>query len=160
MDGAASDTGIPVVISSRYRPNCAALSEVPRAASTMSLGRRVAMALLNFSMWRASAACVRASTAGCCRISSNMRDIPAIIGENGRIMVLLTLMLAPLFAAEVNLWPDVAPGAQQEVWVERGKGTVDRAVSNVHQPTLTVYLPAKEVATGAAVVIAPGGGFE
>jgi len=75
-------------------------------------------------------------------------------------MVLLTLMLATVFAAEVNLWPDVPPGAQPEVWVERGKGTVDRAVSNVHQPTLTVYLPAKEVATGAAVVIAPGGGFE
>ena len=40
MDGAASETGIPVVISSKYRPNCAALSEVPRAASTISRGRR------------------------------------------------------------------------------------------------------------------------
>ena len=28
-----------MVISSRYRPNVAALSDVPRAASTMSLGR-------------------------------------------------------------------------------------------------------------------------
>src|SRR5882724_316131 len=81
---------------------------------------------------------------------------------------LLILSFAPVFAGGapevVNLWPGVAPGSpagvQQEVWVERGKGSVDRAVSNVHEPTLTVYLPASEIATGAAVVIAPGGGFE
>jgi len=63
----------------------------------------------------------------------------------------------------VDLWPGGAPGsagiAGKEVWVERGKRTVDRAVSSVHQPTLTVYLPGAESATGAAVVIAPGGGY-
>ncbi|HKZ68146.1 MAG TPA: hypothetical protein VJ111_17385, partial [Chitinophagaceae bacterium] len=31
--------------------------------------------------------------------------------------------------------------------------------SNIHHPSVTVYLPAKEKATGAAVVIAPGGGY-
>jgi endo-1,4-beta-xylanase len=31
-------------------------------------------------------------------------------------------------------------------------------VSNIHNPTLTLYLPPKEEATGAAVVICPGGG--
>src|SRR5262249_60723337 len=31
-------------------------------------------------------------------------------------------------------------------------------VTNVHNPTLTVFLPPKDKATGAAVVIAPGGG--
>jgi acetyl esterase/lipase len=59
----------------------------------------------------------------------------------------------------INLWPDAATVAGTEVWVERGKGTVDRAVSSVHQPAITVYLPERENATGAAVVIAPGGGF-
>ena len=31
-------------------------------------------------------------------------------------------------------------------------------VSNIHQPTLTLYLPAKEQSTGCAVIVAPGGG--
>jgi endo-1,4-beta-xylanase len=34
----------------------------------------------------------------------------------------------------------------------------ERVVSSVHRPSLTVYLPSKDTATGAAVVIAPGGG--
>lgn len=45
----------------------------------------------------------------------------------------------------VLLWPDGAPGA---------KGTDDG-----DKPTLTIYLPEKEKATGAAVVIFPGGGY-
>jgi len=61
------------------------------------------------------------------------------------------------------LWDGVAPGSegatQEEVWVERGKGYVDRSVANVHKPTLTVYLPIAEHASGAAVIIAPGGGY-
>ncbi len=32
-------------------------------------------------------------------------------------------------------------------------------VYNVSQPTLTAYLPPKEMATGTAVIVAPGGGF-
>ncbi len=59
----------------------------------------------------------------------------------------------------IQLWPGIPANGGEEVWVERGKGIVDRAVSNVHQPTLTVYLPPKGKANGAAVVIAPGGGF-
>jgi len=31
-------------------------------------------------------------------------------------------------------------------------------VSNIHHPSLTVYLPPKDKATGAAVIVAPGGG--
>lgn len=34
----------------------------------------------------------------------------------------------------------------------------DRVISSVHNPSITVYLPARDKATGAAVVIAPGGG--
>lgn len=43
------------------------------------------------------------------------------------------------------LWPDGAPGA---------KGAEDG-----DKPSLTIYLPEKEKATGAAVVIFPGGGY-
>jgi acetyl esterase/lipase len=43
------------------------------------------------------------------------------------------------------LWPDGAPGA-------KGEAEGDK-------PTLTIYVPAPEKATGAAVVICPGGGY-
>ena len=43
------------------------------------------------------------------------------------------------------LWPNGAPGA---------KGNEDG-----DKPSLTIYLPSKEKATGAAVVICPGGGY-
>ncbi|MCU0918433.1 MAG: alpha/beta hydrolase [Planctomycetes bacterium] len=43
------------------------------------------------------------------------------------------------------LWPDGAPGA-------KGNAEGDK-------PTLTIYLPAPDKATGAAVVICPGGGY-
>lgn len=58
------------------------------------------------------------------------------------------------------LWPNGAPGSEgktgEEVVRIAEKG--DHVVSNVHKPSITIYLPAKEKATGAGVVIAPGGG--
>jgi acetyl esterase/lipase len=64
---------------------------------------------------------------------------------------------------EVLLWPGGAPGSESitagNVVVDRGKdGARNRSVTLVHKPSLTVYLPPKEKATGAAVVICPGGG--
>jgi endo-1,4-beta-xylanase len=63
----------------------------------------------------------------------------------------------------VDLYPGAAPGSEgiheEEVWVERGKGIVDRSVAHVHQPTLTAYLPIAEKNTGVAMVVAPGGGY-
>jgi acetyl esterase/lipase len=61
--------------------------------------------------------------------------------------------------AEVRLWPEGAPGSAH--WripeqVSAGPGG-DRVVSNVSDPTLSVFLPDPELATGTAVVIAPGG---
>lgn len=56
--------------------------------------------------------------------------------------------MAPAPAEEqpaLKLWPDAAPGAL---------GTADKDV-----PTLTPFLPAKEKATGAAMVVCPGGGY-
>jgi len=63
------------------------------------------------------------------------------------------------------LWPNGAPGSEgqtsEEVVKETGgNGVLSRQVSNIHNPSLLVYLPEKDKATGAAVVIAPGGGHQ
>jgi acetyl esterase/lipase len=83
------------------------------------------------------------------------------------ILWVALLSTAPCLAAdepvEVPLWPGGAPGSEGittgNVFVDQGKnGKVSRSVTQVHNPSLTVYLPAKEKANGAAVVICPGGG--
>lgn len=53
------------------------------------------------------------------------------------------------------LWSGGAPGFESRR-NEPEKG--DKYISNVHQPSITVYLPQKEKATGMAVLICPGGG--
>lgn len=63
----------------------------------------------------------------------------------------------------IPVYPGKIPGSKptpadyKEV-EDPGKDGVLR-VSRVSQPTLAVYLPAKEKATGAAVIICPGGGY-
>ncbi|MBP8303364.1 MAG: dienelactone hydrolase family protein [Phycisphaerae bacterium] len=61
----------------------------------------------------------------------------------------------------IQIWPGVAPGSENWTQAEgaiKGSDGEDRTV-NVVTPTLTVYLPEKGKATGAGVLIAPGGGF-
>ena len=84
----------------------------------------------------------------------------------GSYFALLTLQAA-LFAqpATVNLWSDpakTAPASEiKETWTDRGKnGVVDRSVTFVTVPDLTVYLPLKEKNTGVGIIICPGGGYE
>jgi len=75
----------------------------------------------------------------------------------------LWLCALSAFAAEpevIYLWPGGAPGseskaAEEAVRVSPGN---DHVVSAVHRPSITPYLPPKGTGTGAAVVIAPGGG--
>jgi acetyl esterase/lipase len=56
----------------------------------------------------------------------------------------------------IPLWPNGAPGFESR----RGEPELakDYWVRNIHNPSITVFLPPKEKATGAAVVICPGGG--
>lgn len=60
---------------------------------------------------------------------------------------------------ELRLWPGEAPGSEQWSLPESVSRSAagDRVVTNVSEPTLTVFLPDPSVATGAAAVIAPGG---
>ncbi len=91
-----------------------------------------------------------------------------------RAVLVVVLMLGggfALVAAETNrpsfqlaLWSSNAlphlESAPPEVSVERGAPEKpDRSFRNVTWPTLTVYLPEADKATGTAVVICPGGGY-
>jgi acetyl esterase/lipase len=83
--------------------------------------------------------------------------------------VLVLLLLACLVQAQdkpavLNVWPGKVPGETGDIGPEKlqeprpGQKKVER-LTNVSKPTLTVYRPAKDRDTGAAVVIAPGGGY-
>ena len=56
----------------------------------------------------------------------------------------------------IPLWKNGAPGFENRK--NEPEQAKDWWVRSVHNPSLTVFLPAKEKATGAAVVICPGGG--
>src|ERR1035441_6709133 len=60
----------------------------------------------------------------------------------------------------IPIWPaaKLAPeaAAQHEVITENAAH--EHTVTNIHNPTITAYLPPPEKATGVAIVIAPGGG--
>lgn len=84
-----------------------------------------------------------------------------------RLVVALPFLLIPslVFAEdqpkEIPLWPNGAPGFEKykdEKEVKTVQGS-EYKITNVHNPTITIFLPPKEKANGAAVVIAPGGGF-
>lgn len=82
-----------------------------------------------------------------------------------RILISLLVVAAPLFAADsapnvpsVPLWANGAPGS--EARRQEPEKVVNGSISNVHNPSLLVYLPPKDKATGAAVIVAPGGGHQ
>jgi endo-1,4-beta-xylanase len=78
---------------------------------------------------------------------------------------ILTLFVAATAVAaergeEIRLWPNGAPGSEGETAAEVFKGDA-RLPSNftvVHYPSIYVFLPPKDKASGMAVVVAPGGG--
>ncbi len=62
--------------------------------------------------------------------------------------------------AAIPLWTGGAPGSEARK-AEAEKADVGPGkcnVTNVHNPSITPYLPAADKATGTAIVIAPGGG--
>lgn len=76
------------------------------------------------------------------------------------LLALALLTGARLFAADdhplLPLWPNGAPGS--EARKDEPEKRTGGNVNNIHNPSITVYLPAKDKATGVAIVVAPGGG--
>lgn len=72
-----------------------------------------------------------------------------------------------LCGAEVGepivLWPEGAPNEKGDIGPEGAQpgkpGDNTIRLGNVTRPTLTVFRPAKEKDTGAAVIVCPGGGY-
>src|SRR3569623_1178852 len=63
-------------------------------------------------------------------------------------------------ADEILLWPNGAPGSESKTSPEKVRTTDqgDIVISNVHKPSIKLFIPAADKATGTAVIIAPGGG--
>ena len=81
-----------------------------------------------------------------------------------KLKLLLPLVLCSCLAAfaepalTLNVWPGLPPGDKPNLGEEKMEAQqMLRGV--VTTPTIAVYRPAKEKDTGAAVLIAPGGGF-
>jgi acetyl esterase/lipase len=81
--------------------------------------------------------------------------------------LIVLCMSFPLLAAppdgkqEILLWPNGAPGLEKFTNAESVRifePTGDHVITDVHKPSVTVYLPAPGTATGAAVIVVPGGG--
>lgn len=71
-------------------------------------------------------------------------------------LLFLTLTAYTQNPDEIPLWKNGAPGFENRK--DEPVQAKDWWVKNIHNPTITVFLPPKEKATGAAVVICPGGG--
>jgi acetyl esterase/lipase len=72
----------------------------------------------------------------------------------------MTPIPTPAQPGAIPLYPGVAPGSEHTTQKEQWASVQhDQVARNVTRPTLTPILPARDRATGAAVIVAPGGGF-
>ena len=85
------------------------------------------------------------------------------------LLTLIASAIAPVARGDepavISVWPGKAPGETADPGPEvvqpnkPGETPPVTRLTNISQPTLTVYLPPKEVRNGTSVVICPGGGF-
>ena len=59
-------------------------------------------------------------------------------------------------AEQIPLWPDGAPGFESRR--DEPEEARDYWVRNIHNPSITAFLPPEDKATGTAVIVVPGGG--
>jgi acetyl esterase/lipase len=84
------------------------------------------------------------------------------------IVATLLLLTTSLRAADqppqsepIPLWPGVAPGEKGDIGEETNKTPNDPVtrLTNVTRPTITVFRPPADNATGTAVLVCPGGAY-
>ena len=84
-----------------------------------------------------------------------------------RLLVLIAILLLGVASAgaqpePIRLWQGNAPGTSKELAASsetvRLSPDGEHIVSNIQEPTILPYLPPVNEATGAAVIVAPGGG--
>jgi alpha/beta superfamily hydrolase len=85
-----------------------------------------------------------------------------VVAKTLQVFIVLLFFASAALAENTTilLWPSGAPGSEGKTSDEtvRVNETGDHIVSGVHRPSLTPYLPSKGNATGAAVIVIPGGG--
>ena len=88
-----------------------------------------------------------------------------IIAYSRSIICLLSIISIPAAGAEppeIPLWANGAPGSEgltlRETVENVGKERLERRITNVTNPTISVYVPDASKATGTAIIVAPGGG--
>jgi acetyl esterase/lipase len=83
--------------------------------------------------------------------------------KNYRQILLLSLVLSTsgISAQEetLPLWPNGIPNSRESTEKEISEKGEIHWIRNVQEPTISVFLPTRQHATGQAVVICPGGGY-
>ncbi len=78
------------------------------------------------------------------------------------IFILFSLLPGLRAQQVIQLYEGRPKGSENWTWNEQLNTNnlfQTDVIYNVSQPTITAYLPPKEIATGTAVIVAPGGGF-
>jgi len=81
-------------------------------------------------------------------------------------LTLFLICCAPIAMAQTNtqqeilLWPNGAPGSEGKTGTENVRITDqgDHVLTNIHKPSVTVYLPQADKSIGTAIIVVPGGG--
>lgn len=63
------------------------------------------------------------------------------------------------FGQVISLWPDQVPNSLPSTELEQDNSGDIRWITHVQVPSLEIFLPAKQYATGHGVLICPGGGY-
>lgn len=87
--------------------------------------------------------------------------MPAVV-----LLGLLGFLLMPcmVYSQEkvISLYDGAAPGSENWNWEEKETSNTPiklKVAYNISRPTLSVFLPEKELANGTSVIVFPGGGF-
>jgi len=74
------------------------------------------------------------------------------------IFIIAPVVFAQPEAIEIPLWANGAPGFEE--FKDEPEKAKDWWIKNIHNPSITAYLADPAIATGTAIIIAPGGGHK